>query len=60
MNLQPQSVARPLQPQPTPSPQTRSQSRQRLLSRALDIRQQARDTTDLWLAAQYEAAAELL
>lgn len=60
MNIQPQSPARSLQPQPRPSQQSRSQSRQRLLSRARDIRQQARGTTDLWLAAQYEAAAELL
>ncbi len=60
MNLQPQRSARPLQPQPTASRQSRSPSRQRLLRRARDIRQQARGTTDLWLAAQYEAVAELL
>nr|WP_067288732.1 hypothetical protein [Marinobacterium profundum] len=60
MNLQPQRPARQLQPQPTPSQQSRSQSRQHLLSHARAIRQQARGTTDLWLAAQYEAAAQLL
>jgi hypothetical protein len=40
--------------------QTRQQGRQRLLGRARDIRRRACSSSDLWLAAQYEAAAELL
>ncbi len=63
MNLQMSNSSRtsaPRQTTPVAAQQTRSQSRQRLLRRARDIRQQARSAADLWLAEQYEAAAELL
>ncbi|UTW13825.1 hypothetical protein [Marinobacterium rhizophilum] len=63
MNLQPSSPARssqPLRPGNTAGKQPAMLSRQRLLRRAGAIRQQARSATDLWLAEQYEAAAELL
>lgn len=62
MKLQPRNPIKPLQPH-TRGPravQTRQQGRQRLLGRARDIRRQACSSSDLWLAAQYEAAAELL
>lgn len=60
MNIQPQSPAQPAQTLLTVPQQTRMQSRQHLLRRARDIRQHASSSTELWLAAQYEAAAQLL
>jgi hypothetical protein len=62
VNLQPRNPIKPLPPQTRgqQAVQTRQQGRQRLLGRARDIRRRACSSSDLWLAAQYEAAAELL
>ena len=39
---------------------SRDQRRARLLDKASQLRRQARNDSDLWLAEQYEIAAELV